>query len=186
MGNKMNSAFFNIIVQTIGIVGIVASVISFQCKKSKKLLFFKTAKEMLFAVQYCMLGAYTGMSMNLIGSLRNIIFAKMIEKKKNTLPLSIVFSVLFVIFALLTWDGLKSLLSGIAKVLSTIAYGSSNTSFVRLIIFFTSISWLIYNYCVKSYAGCVCEILNILSIIVGFIRIDIPKYIKKRGNENEI
>ena len=110
----------------------------------------------------------------------------MIEKKKSTLPLRIIFSILFVVFALLTWDGLKSLLSGVAKVLSTIAYGSSNTSFVRLIIFFTSISWLIYNYSVKSYAGCVCEILNIVSIIVGFIRIDIPKYIKKRGNENEI
>ena len=165
--------------QGLGVIGIIASILSFQCSKHKKLLFLRTANEFFFGLQYCLLGAYTGMAMNIIGCVRNVIFSKMVEKNKNTMPMRAAFSALFVIFSFFTWAGFKSVLIGVAKVLSTYAYGSSNTFFVRIMIFITSTSWLIYNYMVKSYAGCVCEILTLCSIIVGVIRIDIPRLVHK-------
>lgn len=167
--------FYDIFVHSVGVMGIIASIISFQCKKHKNMLIFRTANEMLFAVQYFLLGAYTGMAMNLIGSLRNVFFTRMVEKKKNTYPVRILFSIAFAVFTLLTWEGYKSLLSGSAKIISTFAYGSSNTSLVRIIILITSTGWFLYNICVKSYAGCACELFTICSIIFAIVRIDILK-----------
>ena len=60
-----------IIIQAIGILGILASVIAFQKKKHNQILLFKTLNEFLFAIQYFLLGAYTGMAMNLVGCVRN-------------------------------------------------------------------------------------------------------------------
>lgn len=83
------------------------------------------------------------------------------------------FSGLFLLFSIFTWAGLKSILIAIAKVLSTFAYGSKNTAFVRVMILLTSTSWFVYNLIVRSYAGCVCELFTICSIIVGILRFDL-------------
>lgn len=167
--------FFNFITQAVGILGIIASVISFQCKEHKNIMLFRTINEMLFAVQYCMLGAYTGMAMNLVGSTRNIIFSEFVKNGKDTKLLRLLFSAAFLIFAFLTQAGLKSFLIGAAKIGSTVAYGSKNTTFVRIMILLTSSAWLMYNFFVKSYAGCLCEMFTIVSIIAGIIRFDILK-----------
>lgn len=166
---------YDIFVQAIGVIGIISSVLSFQCKNHKPLMIFRTGNEFFFAIQYFLLGAYTGTAMNILGCTRNLIFTKMVEKNKSTVKMRVVFSALFLIFSIFTWSGFKSILVGIAKVLSTVAYGSSNTAFVRILILITSISWFTYNFMVKSYAGCVCEFFTICSIIVGIIRIDLVK-----------
>lgn len=170
---------YEIIMQGVGVLGIIASIISFQCKRHKPLMVFRTLNEFLFAIQYCMLGAYTGMAMNIIGCTRNLIFAKQVEKGKNTVPARIAFSVAFILFCIATWAGAKSILIGVAKVISTFAYGSKSTGVVRLLVLFTSVAWLIYNFMVGSYAGFACEAFSICSIVTGIIRIDILKYDKK-------
>ena len=180
----MGEITYNFLIHSLGAIGILASIMSFQCEKHKKLIFFRTANELSFAVQYFLLGAYTGMTMNIIGCIRNVIFAKMVEKNKSTVISRCIFSVIFFIFALFTWEGMRSALSGVAKVLSTFAYGCSNTFIVRLVTLITSSCWLIYNYYAKSYAGCICEILTLVSIVIALLRIDMPKVIKRKEAAN--
>lgn len=166
---------WNIVIEGVGIIGIVAAITAFQCKKHRNLMLFRTMNEFLFAIQYFLLGAYTGTAMNLIGCIRNMVFADMVEKKKNTIWTRVFFSSIILLFIVFTWDGPKSMLSGIAKTVSTFAYGSSRTSLVRVLTFCTSMAWLIYNVIVGSNAGVVCEALTLFSIIIGIIRIDICK-----------
>lgn len=90
---------------------------------------------------------------------------------------------MFLIFAYLTRDGLKSALIAVAKVVSTVAYGSANLFFARVMILFTGIIWLTYNFIIKSYAGVLNEAMTIVSIIIGIIRINIPA-LKMKGREN--
>lgn len=84
-----------IITQLIGGIGVLASVISFQCKKHNKILLFRTLNEAFFALQYFLLGAYTGMVMNIIGCVRNIIFSKQVERGKKTTATASIFCGLF-------------------------------------------------------------------------------------------
>ena len=169
----------DIIIQLIGGLGIIASIISFQCKKHNSILFFRSLNEFIFAIQYFLLDAYTGMAVNLIGCIRNIVFTKQISKNKKTTISTIVFSLSFFIFGVFTWQGAKSILIIIAKILSSVAYGNKNTSIVRAIIFITCTSWLIYNYFVFSIAGMICEAFTLISLIIGVIRLDIIPRITK-------
>ncbi len=170
MGFFSSITAFDVLIEAIGILGIIASIISFQCKKHSRLLLFRSANESLFALQYGLLGAYTGMAMNVIGVVRNVVFTELVKRKKSTVPARIAFGAVFVVFVAVTWAGFKSLLSGTAKVISTFAYGSTNFALTRVLIFITSTSWFVYNLLVKSYAGCACELLTIGSIIVSLIR----------------
>ena len=167
------------IIQSVGVIGILASIISFQCKKHKYILFFRTMNEVFFGVQYFLLGAYTGMAMNFVGCMRNTIFSNQVQKGKSTFNTALIFSIFFVLFGIFTWDGPKSLLIIIAKVISSFAYGNKNTTIVRTSIFLTSSSWLIYNVFVNSFAGIACEAFTLLSIISGIIRFDIAPKLKK-------
>lgn len=172
----------NVIIQILGGLGILASIISFQCKKHNQILFYRTLNEFIFAIQYILLGAYTGMMMNIIGCIRNIIFSKKVSENKSTAIPSVIFSITFFVFGLLTYQGKKSILIIIAKILSTLAYGNKNTTFVRCLILVTSSSWLIYNYSVNSIAGVLCEGFTLLSIITGIIRLDIvPRLTQKQA-----
>lgn len=170
--------FSDIIFNAVGILGIISVLIAYQCKKHRNVMIFRTANEMLFAVQYFMLGAYTGMAMNLIGSTRNMTFAYLVERKKSTMLWRYIFSAVVVVFLIFTWDGAKSLLSGIAKISTTFAYGSKRVALVRTVSLLSTTAWLIYNLLVVAYAGAVSEMLTFISIVIGIVRIDLKNRTK--------
>ena len=170
-----------ILIQCIGGLGILVSVAAFQCKKHKHILNLRALSEFIFAVQYFLLGAYTGMAADRIGVLRTRIFTRQIAAGKKTTGSIAVFSLAFTIFGLLTWEGPKSILVIVAKVLSTVAYGNQNPTVVRAIILITSSCWLVYNIYVFSLAGIACEVVTLVSLITGIIRMDLlPKLKSKR------
>ncbi len=181
--NMLTDNFWGmLIIQGIGFLGIIASILSFQCKKHGKLMVLRTGNELLFGIQYVLLGAYTGAAMNLVGCVRNLVFAGMVKKGKKTTGLCFLFSALFLTFAAVTWAGFRSVLIGTAKVISTFAYGNKNVFLVRIMVLSSSTAWLIYNAIVGSWAGVANETLTICSIIIGIFRIDIPEMRAKRAN----
>lgn len=162
---------WTVLVQGLGALGVLASVIAFQCRSHRKIMFFRTMNELLFGVQYLLLGAYTGAAMNLVGCVRNEVFARQVAHKRSTTATRVIFSVLFLAFSALTWSGGKSVLIAAAKVASTFAYGCKNTVRMRYIVLATSAVWFTYNLLVGSAAGVVCEAFTISSILVALIRI---------------
>ncbi len=166
---------YEVEIQLIGYIGLTCAVVAFQCKSHKKVMIFRTLNEMFFAVQYFLLESYTGVAMNLIGSVRNIVFAGQVAKEKPTRVCQVLFSIIFIFMGLITSKGLVSLMVIVAKVITTIAYSMKNTKYIRLLTLPTSICWLIYNIACNSSAGTLCEVFTICSIITAIIRIDILK-----------
>jgi len=169
----------NIIIQIIGFLAMGANILSFQFKKHRNILLFRTINEALFILQYFLLGALSGAFLNIVGCVRNIIFSKKVQKGKSTTAYIVVFSVLFVAFGLLTFDGVKSIMLILAKVLSTIAYGNKNTTIIRAVSFLTHISYLFYNILVFSFSGAISDGLLLISLATAIIRFDICPQIKR-------
>lgn len=164
-----------ILVQGLGFLGTACTVLAFQHKGYRKLVGLRGATELFFGVQYLLLGAYSGALVDFLGCLRNGVFLACDRKGKSLRPWRIGFCVVFVAVALLTWAGPKSLLSAVAKVASTTAYGSSNPRLIRLITLCSSSCWLVYNALVFSLGGVVGEIITLASVLVGILRFDILK-----------
>ena len=162
-------------IDLLGALGIVAAVLAFQCKRHGRVLTYRTANEILFGVQFFLLGAYTGVAMNVVGSIRNTIFTVEVKRGKSTRLTAAIFCLAFLVFGLLTWEGPKSLLVIAAKIISTLAFGNKNLLVVRLLILVTSSSWLIYDLFSGSYAGVVCEVLTLLSILIALYRFHLPR-----------
>ncbi len=177
---------WEIVIQLIGYIGLTFAVIAFQCKSHKKVMLFRTLNELIFAVQYFCMGSYTGVIMNVVGSVRNMSFAKCVEKEKSTRVLQIIFSIVFFVLGILTSNGLISIMVILAKIITTIAYSMKDTRYVRLLTLPTSICWLVYNIACGSTAGIMCEALTICSIVTAMIRLDIPSTQNKFGWKNVV
>ncbi len=178
---KLTESFIrSAVVQGVGFIGIAASVIAFQCRTHRRAITFRTINELFFAVQYLLLGAYTGMAMNVIGCVRNTVFAYCVQRKKRTLPFQIIFSAVFLVFGIITWQGRISILIIAAKIMTTVVYGIDSTAKIRLVTLVTSSCWLFYNASVSSAAGVICEVITLASVICGIARIDIIPRLKRK------
>ena len=187
--------WFDILIQAIGFIAIGVNLIAVQFNKYSTIILFKTIGSLLFVLQYIFLGAYTGMIMDIIGSIRNIIFSSNVKNNRSNRNAVIVFSLLTAILGIttivLTWDVSEirwtdnvkfatilmvfiGILSIIAKLLSTVAYSIKSPHTIRMLNIPSCSCWLIYNLVVFSIAGFVNEVMTICSIIIAEIRFKKP------------
>ena len=158
-----------ILIQLLGFVGIALGIIAVQFNTHKNIVLFKTLAEIPYLVQYIFLNAYVGMVMGVIGIIRNIIFTKRVKQGKDNKFFILLFSLITVVvgcitialsweqtlsvmekFTSITWLKIIfavvfSLLSIIAKIFSTIAYGIKEPKTLRALNLPASFMWFIYN-----------------------------------------
>ena len=173
---------FDWLIQGIGGLGIIATVIAFQCKKHYWILFWRSVSALIFVLQYFLLGAYTGVAMDLLGVGRNFLFAELVRRDKNTKPWILAFTAIFLIAGGLTWQGPISLFIIAAKLISNAGYGNKNTLILRLMSLLTSVFWLIYNAYVFTLAGILCEAFAIGSILLALWRFHLWPRLKAADN----
>jgi hypothetical protein len=198
--------WFEIIVQGIGFIAIAMNIISVQFNKHWSIMLFKSLGSLFFAVQYLLMGAYVGMVMDIIGVIRNFVFAYNVKKNKSNKWWIALFSVITVAVGvttiILTWDKMInavshlssdpkvltaiavfiSVLSILAKFISTIGYGAKDPHVIRMINLPTFSMWIIYNAMVLSIAAIISDSMSIVSIIIAEIRF---KGLKKKGSRHD-
>ena len=200
--------WFEILVQTIGFIAIAMNIIAMQFNTHGLIMLFKSLGSFLFALQYLLLGALTGMIMDLIGVIRNFVFSYNVKKGKNNKWWIVLFSIITVgagittiilswkvtLSALTRWTNnadtifviaiIISILSVLAKLLSTIGYGFKSPHVIRMINLPTFAMWIIYNVIVLSVAGIVSDSMSIVSILIAEFRFK-KKPNKISTNENK-
>ena len=190
---------FEIFVQIIGFIAMGACILSVQFNTHFKIMAFKAISSFLFAVQYILLGSFTAVVMELIGVVRNFVFAINVKKQKSNTFWIVFFSVITVISGILTlylsWDktlevlsryttnpkGLKALgliFSGVAifaKLISTIGYGFKNPHLIRMLNLPSYTLWIMHDIVFISIASVINNALSIGSIIIAEFRFRKPK-----------
>lgn len=160
-----------LLAQAVGMVATIISILSFQCKDNRKLFLIQIASSSIFAVHYLLLGAYTGLLLNLAGVVR-LIFLYNGQKKWARHTASMVgVTLLMALCGVVTWNGWLSLLPTAATALGTPFYWSQNGKTLRWAqLCFISPCWLIYNIAQFSIPGVITEVLAILSVVISLIR----------------
>lgn len=158
-----------IIAQVVGILGTCAAFLSFQLKENKKFFILQSISGALFALNFLMLGAYTGSLLNLINIYRGAIMAG--GRKTRKIPFLISIQLLYILATVFTYTNVFSIIALVAQLIGTFAMWSQNGKTIRVLqLAAVSPLWLIHNVFVFSIGGIICEVFNLGSIIVSIIR----------------
>ena len=165
----------NFLIQLIGFVGLATSILAFQFKKHRGIVLCKMSSELIFALQYILLGAWTAAVLDGLSVIRNSLYTYFVKRGRSTLPVIIGFGLFVVVTGIVTFDGWLSLLPIAAKLLTTISYGMKNEKLLRFITLPSCIMWSIYNLQVGSLGGALGDTLTLISLLIGIYKFDIKK-----------
>ncbi len=175
-----------LIAQAVGIVAMISYCLSFQVKKTAGCVAMQLLGGGLFCLHFLLLGSIGGFLMNLVGVCRAVVLLLGDRTRKPfflglLIALFVGGSVACVAFS---WDSPLVFLTCAGQIVGLLGLWSRDSKKLRLAQFFgTSPAWIVYNIINRSVGGLLCEIFNMLSIIVYFIRMRIggAKVIKKES-----
>lgn len=180
----------DIIAQCIGIIAMLVSASSFQCKSQKGIVTIQAVSTTMWLVHFILLGAVSGMLLNALAAVRSVIY---LNREKYKWAQSVVWAYVFiaasVVMYILTFTVFGTDVTAknlIFETLPTIGFFATTIGFrlndgfkVRCSQLVSSPLWLIYDACSHSIGGTIAEIIALCSVIVGIIRHDLPKLRKK-------
>jgi hypothetical protein len=158
-----------------GFLGIVCTVIIYQQKSRVGLLVCKLVSDVIWFLQYALLGAWSGAAISIIAIIRELVFINRSKKWANSPVWLAVFLVLSAVSGIVTWKNIYSLFPCIASALAVIGFWIGNPRLSRLFSYPISFCMLTYDIANLAWMAIVNEILTIGSSIVGNIRYDIKK-----------
>lgn len=157
--------------QFISIFGMVLTVLSFQLKTRKQILLFQTLGSSLWLVSYVFLGQWTGVYINVVFLIRNVIFYFRKDKKwAQSIAWLPIMVVACIIAGSLGYETPWDLLPVVGAIIGTFSMYMSNENMLRILKLGESPCWLIYNSSIPSIGGIICELCSLTSLIVGLIR----------------
>lgn len=166
----------DILIQLIGFAGLAMSIAAFQFKKHRGIVLCKMSSELIFSLQYILLGAWTAAILDFSSVVRNLLFYWLVKKNRSTTPVIIVFGLFVVATGFATYDSVLSLLPIAAKLLTTVSYGMKNERLLRFITLPSCIMWSIYNLFVGSLGGALGDTITLVSLLIAVYKFDIrPK-----------
>ena len=163
------------VIQLIGFIGLALGVLAFQFKEHKHIVTCKMASEIVFSLQYLLLGAWTAALLDFASATRNLLFCVLAKKGHSTTPLIYIFGAFVVVVGILTFDSPISLMLIAAKLLTTISYGMKNKRLLRYIALPSCIFWCIYNLYIGSLGGAIGDCLTLISLVTAICKFDFPR-----------
>jgi hypothetical protein len=92
------------------------------------------------------------------------------NKNKNNSPIPlVVFGIINVVFAIITWKNVFSLLPTLASISAMFAFWLNNVKATKKISLAVSVLMLTYDIFNSSYMGILNEVITLISIIVALI-----------------
>ncbi len=160
-----------ILAQVLALFAILFWVISILLKNKKNILLMQVIANGIYGIEYLLLGAFSAASMNFLSFLRLLVyyFYTLLNIKISKWIL-FVFIALVLLFGIITYDGLISLLPIIITVLYTYAFWQNNLNVARIIYIVAAIIWIYYNYEVGAYVGIIGNALEITTGLISLIK----------------
>ena len=156
--------------QIFGIAPIVFGFLSFQAKSSKGILIWQIGVALAFSLHYLMIGALTGMALNLVGAAKSVSYFIRDKMGKRGLFLPIFFAAVAIFTTVLTWQGFYSIFLLTGLLINTLAFALLTPQKVRYSMLIKAPVTFLYNAFVFSVAGMIYETIVFVSSVIGLVR----------------
>ena len=156
--------------QIMGWMAALFTFLSYQCKSHKKLIIVQCLSSFSICISYLLLGAWSGMILNVVCLIRNFIIYRKDLKIFSYSFWPYALAALMGVTGALSWQGPMSLLILVALVVNTLFLYFPNVQNLRKSIVVTSTMVLIYNAYFAVWGGVVNEMIAITSALIGIFR----------------
>lgn len=166
-----------IISQIFTILGIILLGSSYLCKNKREILILALLSSICYGGHNFLLGAITGVAMNIVTIIMNV-WLYINEKNKNqtSLKFLIIVCLITIILGTISYQNIFSLLPIIASLLFTYSIWQNNNKLYRCIGIVTSILWVSYNTYLNSILGIAFEVILLVFKVVGVFKVKNVKY----------
>ena len=160
----------NIPALAIGALAVAVNLTIYWQNERKRLLLTKLSADLLWTLHYCLLGAFSGAAIALIGVVRSCVFLNENKRWASGRKWLIVFLVLSILSAGFTYKNAASLLPMCASLLAVLSFWQRKPSLTRFLAFPISVSMLIYDIFAGSSVGIINEAVVLISSLAAVIR----------------
>lgn len=162
--------YIKVLYYLVSILSIFLYVVSVQYKNKKDILLVQVFASICYLTVYVIKAAWSGVYVEILEELKDIIFIKY-EKKKKKIPTVIlgIFIFLLILVSIIFYDGIFSLLPLFINILLFVA-SYKDPKFMRIMMLVCGILWGVYNLYVSAYIIVIGNILEIISASVSLIR----------------
>lgn len=157
-----------IVANIVALVAMAISFTSYQLNSRKKLLVMQIFSNLLTGVSFMILGAWTGVAMNCIAIVRNIVYGN--NKTKSVKWIPFVFAAVMVMMGIYTWTEWYCILMVAGWVVNTLSLSSPSPQFIRKSILVSSPLACVYSLLAQNYLSAAKETMSMISAIIGIIR----------------
>lgn len=166
-----------IVAQILGILALIAYIISTQINNRHGILLWRTIYSALYTIQYLCLGSPSGAVSSIVPVIRNLVYDRY---KKRDIPIFwiVIFSAITFILGIVFYDGPISFLPIIHTILFTIFIGIGNLARFRFVSIVSTILMLVYNFTIGAYSGVAVVITQFIFTIIAAVRFDRKIYVK--------
>lgn len=154
----------------LGGCGILANFLIYQQKDRETLLLTKLIADCLWTAHYALLGAWSGCAVCGIGIIRESIFLNAHKKWASGKKWLLLFLILSIFSAIVTWKNPFSLLPAIASALSVFSFWKGEPKLTKYLSFPISACFMTYNIACLSYTGIINETFVLISTVIGVIQ----------------
>jgi hypothetical protein len=162
--------------QILGAIGIVFSLSIYAGETRSRIVVCKFISDALWALNYLLVGGYTGSLLNAIGMAREAVFYHRDTKKwaSNRFWLYF-FAALALLSPIMEWVQLDSfsllpILTALGSTTSVFSMYSRHTMTMRILGLLTQAFWLAYGIILHNVTWVLCGIMIVISAIIGIVR----------------
>lgn len=156
--------------QIFGLIAVVISFVAYQMPTQKKILFMNMLVTVAILLNYAFLSATTGVILNVVCFIRNIIFMNRDKKIFSYKFYPYLLMVIIGGLSFLTSEGAHSILITIGLIINTFALSLTNPQATRYCMAISCSFIFAYNIFVFSIGGMINEAVAIISSVIGIIR----------------
>ena len=156
--------------QAFGVIAVILGFVTYQVRTQKSLLLVQTFTTLVFVIHYLLIGAMSGMALNMVAMIRNIIYSRRDRGIFSGKAWPFIFAAIMGVMGALSWQGWHSIFVVLGLVINSVCMSFKDPQNIRKSILVTSPMVLVYDAVSLSLGGIVYESVAIVSAVVGMIR----------------
>ena len=160
--------FIFILSQILGLLAVATFLLSYQQKKRRNIILLNVISRLMYIVQYCLLGAFSGAVLDILGAASSVIAARQFSRCKWLVLLAV--DAVIVAAGLLLYENVYSLCAILGVLLQTGAFWLQDERKIRWVSLVGAPFWLVYNFASQAYGSALGDALTIGSIAIAMLR----------------